>query len=156
MTPPTPKPAAPTPDVDGGLVPMADWLKPLPIAQDDEDVQESIAQQILSKGSVDDVLSGLPPTVGLRDLLGDELVIHDVRLRVSDIEGSKGAYALIDCTKTGEDDHFIATCGGVNVLAQLVRLFQLDAFPVKCTAYETVSKSNPKNKPLWLRPVGTF
>ena len=143
--------------VEGGeIMEIPKWLSTLPIAETDADVSDRIASQILAADTVDGVLAGLPDTVGLTDLLDQDIVIHDVRLRPSDQEDSLGAYALVAFTRDGETEQGVFTTGSVNVLAQLVRLHQLGAFPAKVRPYQTQSKSNPKNKPLWLRPAGAF
>ena len=127
------------------------WLTALEMVESDEDVKEQIGERIMSAGTVDDVLAGLPDAVGLRNLIGHTLTIHGATLRRSDLQASVGAFAVIDATdhKTGE--RLAITCGGENVLRQLVRIQQLDGYPFDAVPFETESKSNPGQTVLWLR-----
>jgi len=135
---------------------LPDWLQELPPAESDDNIVERIAGQILAADSVDDVLSEDVGGIGLRDLIGVDIVVHDVRLRPSDQGGPLGAYALIAFTREGDDMEQIASSGATNVIAQLVRLHQLGAFPVAVQYYETPSASNPMNKVGRLRGHGSF
>ena len=135
---------------------LPEWLQVFPPAESDEDVSLRIAEQIMSADSVDDVLSEDVGGVGLRDVEGQDITVHDVRLRPSDQDTPTGAYALIAFTREGSDEQEVATSGATNVMAQLVRLFQLGAFPVQVQYYETPSKSNPTNKVGRLRAAGSF
>jgi len=150
------KAADPGVDLDKWHETLPEWLRVFPPAETDEDVSLRIAEQIMHSESEDDVLSEDVGGVGLRDVEGVDITVHDVRLRPSDQDTPTGAYALIAFTRGGSDEQEIATSGATNVMAQLVRLYQLGAFPVQVQYYETPSKSNPLNKVGRLRAAGSF
>ena len=147
-----------TEDAETQLARMAcpDWLARIPLA-DDDDLGDRIVTDIMGRDTVDDVLNAGPAeSVSFRDMAGDDVTIHDIRRRPSDTDSELGWYALMACTHPGDSEQFIATCGARNVLAQLVRLYQLDKLPITVNIYATPSKTNPKRSVLRLRAPGTF
>jgi hypothetical protein len=135
---------------------LPEWLQTLPPADTDEDVSLRIAAQIMAADTVDDVLGDDAGGMGLRDLIGTPITVHDVRLRPSDQGGALDAYALIAYTTKDSPEQQIATSGATNVIAQLCRLYQLGALPIEVTYYETPSASNPMNKVGRLRAGNAF
>ena len=142
--------------LSGGEVVRYDaWLEPLPWSADEDDASAAIVAAILAAPNIDQLLTPTT-TAGLGDYVGKLLTIHDVRLRPSDMEGGTGAYAVLDITVEGSSDHVVATTGARNVLAQLVRAWQLDAFPFSCRITETQSKRNPARTVQWLVTTDAF
>lgn len=92
-----------------------------------------IISQIMSADSVDEVLGDISAT-GLRDLVGVPLTVHGGKFNRSDYEAGAPFYVLLDVTRLDTGMRLNVTCGAQSVLAQIVRLIELDAFPLnlKC------------------------
>jgi hypothetical protein len=98
-------------------------------AQDPMDAHERIIRQVLAADSVDAVLT--PTEVKqARDIIGMDIVIVDFDLSESEFDAGSPLYANLACLFPPDGSPEVVNCGHKKVLAQLVRLKELDAFPV--------------------------
>lgn len=126
-----------------------------PIAQpvDPEQAQVDIIRRILSSSGADALAQAQP--VKARDVLGVPLEIRGVRWMRSAIADSPiGLYALIDATDGRDGSELLITCGGQNVMAQLLVLARDQAFPQTCQIVEA-GETARGYRPMWLEHVGT-
>lgn len=122
---------------------------------DPERAQLDIVRRILASDSVEDVLVQQEATHA-RDVLGDVLQIVGIRRQESSVgESGPDFYMLLDCV-TEEGEPFAVTCGSINVMAQLHRLEELDAFPLTARIIEVGRPTKNGYKPMWLEGVNPF
>lgn len=120
---------------------------------DPAEVSTDIVRRILA-GEGEQALAQRTTTKA-RDVLDTPLEIRGVRWLRSGIEDNPvGVYALIDAVELGKGEELLVTCGGQNVMAQLLVLARDGVLPVK--AYiEQMPETARGYRPLWLRPVET-
>jgi hypothetical protein len=95
-----------------------------------EDPYERIIRQVLAADSADVVLT--PTEVfQARDLLNQNIVIIDFELNQSEFDAGSPFYATMAVLKSPDDPPMVVNCGHKKVLAQLVRLKELGAFPIQ-------------------------
>jgi hypothetical protein len=94
-------------------------------------------------------------TTKAAEVLDKPLEIRAVRWLRSGIEDNPiGIYALVDAVDLGNGEELLVTCGGQNVMAQLLVLDRDESLPIK--AYlEQMPETQRGFRPLWLRPVET-
>jgi hypothetical protein len=139
----------------GEIVEFRKWMEGVPLAQEDEDVQEQIALRIMQAETVDDLLT--PSTAeGLRDWVDKPIVIHDARLRKSNLPDGVGAYLVLDIEDAKDGKHYVATTGAINVMAQIIKAHNQGWLPMSCKVIEVVSNSDPSRKPQWLVRLDHF
>lgn len=125
------------------------------VEEDPEQVAWEIVQRILSAQSPDEVLSR-QQVMSAKELLGFPLIIERVRWQRSAYEQRESMYALVNAHRTDLDVDVVVTCGGRNVMAQLWRLGELNAFPIKAKFGTTAQPTANGYYPLWLEPVADF
>jgi len=124
------------------VVPMAPWLEAIPLSDDGADASDRIVERILSSRSTAEALTP-QEGAGLRDLLGQVIVIHDARRSVSTLADGLGAFLILDVELPGLNEHLIVTTGSKNVCAALAVAWRNGDLPLACKYVETASKSNP-------------
>lgn len=119
---------------------------------DPQQAQLDIIRRILAGNSAADVLEQTS-ALHAADVLGDVLQIIGFTFNESTFDG-KGPqfYMLIECVDA-DGEPFKVTCGAVNVMAQLFRLGQLDALPLKARITENEHATAAGYKPMWLTAV---
>lgn len=111
-----------------------------------------IVRRILAADSIEDVLKGTP-AIHASDVIGQRLTVTGYSFNESDIEGSgPGFYMLLECVDP-QGEPFKVTCGALNVMAQVFRLGQLDAFPLAARIVETEARTKAGYRPMWLEAV---
>lgn len=119
---------------------------------DPDEAARAIVTRILSAETAEDVLK-VAGTLSAEDVLGQPMMIHDVRWMRSAFEEGVGAFGVLSITR-GEDGVAEAlTCGSRNVVAQVARLAQLDALPIRCKLVRTEKATTAGFYPLWLTTV---
>jgi hypothetical protein len=93
------------------------------------DPLERIVKQVLSAESADAVLTPVEVMQG-RDIIGVPIIVVGFQLNKSDFDAGSPFYASMECLMPPEAVPQVVNCGHKKVLAQLVRLQELDAFPV--------------------------
>lgn len=117
--------------------------------EDPEQVSRTIAERILSAGSVEEVLTP-GEARHARELLDTPVTVHAVHFNQSDFEDGIGFYAVVDVTDTESGDTFAVTCGGRNVMAQLYQLARLNALPCDVRFTQARKPTRAGYWPLWL------
>lgn len=107
-------------------------------ALDPEAISEQITLRILESGTAEEVLSGVS-TVKSEKVLGLPMMIHGVHFNESNLKDGEGVYAIIDGTIAGKS--VAVTCGSRTVLAQLFRLKELKAYPLRVRLTESLTKT---------------
>jgi hypothetical protein len=94
----------------------------------DDDPFASIIRQILSATSPDIVLTPVEATQA-RDVVGVPLEVFDFAMNKSEFDTGAPFYASMQCQKVKTGEPVVVNCGHKAVIAQLIRLKQLDAYP---------------------------
>lgn len=90
--------------------------------------QGEIIAQVMAAESIMDVLAPAEAIHG-RDLVGIPLIVHGVKYQRSDYSEGSPFYAVMDCEREDSGARIPVTIGAQSIIAQLMRLAQLDAFP---------------------------
>lgn len=100
------------------------------VAEDDKDPYERIIRQVLDAETPDAVLTPVEVMQG-RDLVGRNIVVIDFELNQSEFDVGSPFYASIQALTGENEPPVVVNCGHKKVIAQLVRLKELNAFPVQ-------------------------
>lgn len=110
-----------------------------------------IIRRILAGDTAEDVLQQ-QAALHARDFINDPLTILGYTYNESDFEQGPKFYMVIDAV-TSDGESAKITCGALNVMAQLFRLNELKAFPIKARIVETGKATKAGYKPMWLEAV---
>lgn len=105
----------------------------------EEDMSEgykALIEQILNAETPDQILTPVEVKQP-RDVVGEPLEIFEVRLQRSEYEVGSPMYASIEAKLYGTGEPVVINCGQKPIMAQLVRLKQLDAFPFRAYFRQT-------------------
>jgi hypothetical protein len=105
------------------------------VREDDADPYERILKQVLSAESADVVLTPTEVTQA-RDIVGVPIVVIAFELNESEFDAGSPFYATITAILEPNGAPMPVNCGHRKVLAQLVRLQELDSFPIACQFIE--------------------
>lgn len=94
------------------------------------DPYERIIKQVLSAETADAVLTPVEVRQG-RDIIGMPIIVLGFTLNESEYDAGSPFYASMDCLFPPDASPEVVNCGHKKVLAQLVRLQELDAFPAQ-------------------------
>jgi hypothetical protein len=119
---------------------------------DPDEAARAIVTRILSAQTADDVLR-VAGTLGADDVLGQPMVVHDVRWMKSAFDEGAGAFGVITITRGDDGQAETLTCGSRNVMAQIARLAQLKALPKECKLVRSEKPTSAGFYPLWLTTV---
>lgn len=144
---------APAPSVE--LEVIDDWVPFIlsdatPEFEDAEQASRDIVMQILQAADADEILEGAEVTPA-KAMLGKPLRINGARAKKSAYEEGATMYVLIDAVDLGTGEVVKISCGSRNVLAQLYRTYQLNAFPLDCRILESERPTANGFRPLWLK-----
>lgn len=114
--------------------------------------QAGIVARILAADDSAGVLDMGEPTKA-EDLEQVELTVSGVRWMRSTFEEGPGVYAVIDALRGDSGDSVKVTCGGVNVMTQLLRLQTMHAFPQKVKIVKATRPTKSGYYPYWLQPA---
>jgi hypothetical protein len=125
------------------------------IPQADEDPTARMAAFILAQPAEkwEELWAGLPSA---RDFVGIPLVVHDLRARESDFEGTLGLYLILDATDAATGEHVLVSCSSQMSMVQLLTLYRRRQLPAKV---EFVQKDKPTKagfRPIHLRYLGQY
>lgn len=125
-----------------------------------EDLPEASAQQ--SQAGIVARILGAEGAAGVLDM-GEpikaeeleqvSLEVRGVRWFSSTFEEGPGVYAVIDATRLDNDERIKVTCGGVNVMTQLLKLQTMSAFPQKVKIVKASRPTKSGFYPYWLQPA---
>lgn len=122
------------------------------ITDDPEEVQRAILERILSAQTVEEAFSRQEAWKA-RDTLGQVLEVRGVRWLESSFESGPGIFAALDVVKLDTGECGVLTCGGVNVLGQLYKAWQLKALPLRLRFRQVEKATRAGYHPLWLELV---
>lgn len=105
------------------------------------DAYKSIIDQILSAETPDQILTPVEVKQP-RDVVGEPLEMFDVRWQRSEFDAGSPMYASLECKEVATGMPVVVNCGQKAVMAQLVRLQQLDAFPFRAYFRQTGSNDH--------------
>jgi hypothetical protein len=94
------------------------------------DPYERIIKQVLSAETADAVLTPVEVKQG-RDIIGMPIIVIGFTLNKSEYDAGSPFYASMECLFPPDGTSEVVNCGHKKVLAQLVRLQELDAFPAE-------------------------
>ena len=100
------------------------------VAEDSKDPYERIIRQVLDAETPDAVLTP-PEVLQGRDLIDENIVVLDFELNKSEYDVGSPFYASIQALRNPDSPPVVVNCGHKKVIAQLVRLKELNAFPVQ-------------------------
>ena len=116
------------------------------VLDDPEAVARAIAHDILTAPTIDEVFARRELTHA-RDVLGEPLVVLGVRWMQGDYNSTgPGFYAVIEAA-SDDGEKVQVSCGARNVMAQLWRLHELDAFPIHVAIVESAAPPRPATSP---------
>ncbi len=119
---------------------------------DPEAIAADIARRILEAPDTNAALQ-LGVAVHAREILGQPIVITGFRFQESGFDSGPGAYAVLDAVNDDTGEGFAVTCGGVNVMAQLIRLAMDGDLPKRVKIIETDRQTKQGYYPMWLVPA---
>lgn len=102
--------------------------EPLPVVSNPVAMSQEIARRIKSATTPEEILRAqtLP---AWRDRLGHVFLVQRFHLNASNVEGGSSVYAVVEAVDTESGEQVVMSCGGTNVLMQLVKLLELGALP---------------------------
>lgn len=115
---------------------------------DPEQAALDMVRRILTGDTIESVLEGRE-AVHAKDVLGETLTVTGVRWNESDNESGPNFYALMDCVDN-DGNPYAVTCGAISVMAQLFRLNELEAFPIRVVINEAAKATRSGYKPMHL------
>jgi hypothetical protein len=132
---------------EGELVPANELHRPAPernltgfdkflmeqqgaIPEDGRDPYQKIIEQVLTAETPDAVLTPVE-VLQARDLLGENLVVIGFELNKSEYDVGSPFYATMSVLRRPDEPPVVVNCGHKKVIAQLVRLKELDGFPIQ-------------------------
>jgi hypothetical protein len=125
------------------------------VLDDPEAVSRAIVHDILSAPTIDEVFRRRELTHA-RDVLGEPITVLDVRWMKGDYDTEgPGFYAVMDAA-SADGEKVQVSCGARNVMAQLWRLRELDAFPIQVAIVESGRTTAAGYKPMTLEPANAF
>lgn len=117
--------------------------------------QEQIVRRILAAPDEDAVLAE-DSTIATRDLVGVPLTVSAFYLRKSRLvdndtgEIKEGAYMIVDAIDLRDDSRITLNTGAPKIMAQLIRLQELERLPAKVMVREVGQAKPGRNRALQL------
>lgn len=114
-----------------------------------EDSTRLIMARILAAPDTDAVLRQ-GRAVGAEDVLGVVLTITGVRWVRSAYSDGPGVFAAVEAVRDDMGERVVISCGSTNVMTQLWRIWQADAWPVQARIVQASKPTESGYYPLWL------
>jgi hypothetical protein len=135
---------------ESGLAAVKAILAGIPSA--DDDPTERMANFVLTQPAEkwEELWAGLP---SVRDYKGQQIVVHDLRVRESDFEGPTGIYLILDATDAQTGAHELISCSSQMAMVQLLALYRDKRLPA---LVEVVEKDKPTKagfRPIHLKVI---
>lgn len=123
------------------------WLtRNLSVNDDADAAVADIIGQVLAADSVDEVLGDIT-LPGLQDNLDRPFILHGGKVNRSDFEAGAPFYFVLDVEWLDTHTRGMVSTGAQTVIAQVMRLIELDAFP--CTMKAVKATKKPTAKGYW-------
>lgn len=120
--------------------------------QEAQEAQAGIVGRILGAADPEAVLDMGDP-IKAAELEAVPLKVSGVRWMRSTFEEGPGVYAVIDAVRIDNDEALKVTCGGVNVMTQLLRLQTMGALPQIVKIVKATRPTKSGYYPYWLQPA---
>ena len=117
---------------------------------DPEQASRDIVMQILAAPDEAGVFD-IAGTTAVEDILDRPIQINGAKAMRSAYDAGATMYLLLDAADLETGEQLKVTCGARNVMAQLYRLVQLHALPVRGRICRTDRPTAAGYYPLWLR-----
>ena len=121
--------------------------------------QEQIVRRILSAETPEDILRE-DSTIATREMVGVPLKLEDYRVLRSQLvdpstgEVKKGVFLIIDAVRVDNDEKVTMNTGAPKIMAQVIRLGQLDRLSEQTVKVAEVGQAKPgQNRALQLIPA---
>jgi hypothetical protein len=122
------------------------------VVSDPQEAALEIVRRILAAPDAEAVLVQ-QEAIHARDVLNETLHVLGFDVNESDFtEGGPSFYMLVNCVDN-DGVPYRVTCGAINVMAQLFRLGQLNAFPLDARIVESAKQTAAGYRPMWLEAV---
>lgn len=119
---------------------------------DPEDSARAIIARILMSQTTEEVLA-TSTAYHAQDMLQQQLEIRSVKWQRSDHQQGSSCYAVLTAVTLEDGEQKIITCGGKNVMTQLLKLSMMNAFPARARITKAVKPTRNGYYPLWLEPA---
>lgn len=119
---------------------------------DPEEATRAILARILTSETAEDVLA-TSTAVHAQDLLGVPLEVQGIKWQRSDFQEGTSCYVVMQVTDLNDQTRKVVTCGGKNVMTQLLKLQMLGAFPARARIAKALKPTRNNYYPLWLEPA---
>jgi hypothetical protein len=116
-------------------------------------LEEGVGSYYATVDSVDDLLDDLPEAVGLMEMTGKVIVIHDATLRIGEMDDRTTVFAVIDTTDAKTGERFMTTTGASAVLGQINKAKIAGWLPLECKPYQVGLGTKGRTDPLHLGKV---
>lgn len=110
--------------------PVPRFLTELPYGGDDDEITDRIAASVLVAEDPD-LAQSESGTLAGKGLVGQTLIVWDLRVLAGEKPGGWGAYLLLDVTLDGSEEHLVANTGAKQALTRLARAWVDGELPVK-------------------------
>lgn len=133
---------------------LAELLKDMKdrVETDPEQISREIVNRILQAATADEVLA-TGDVRHARELLGQPLLIHSIKLNESDYTDGAGIYMIVECSDPDFGESFAVSTGSSHCMAQLYRLSELGALPCKAKFTQASKPTKNGNFPMRLEPA---
>lgn len=91
----------------------------------------------------------------VKDHIGDQFIIHDMRARESDFEGPLGVYLILDVTDLQTGEKGLLSCSSQMSMVQLLALKRQDRLPATVQIVEKDKPTKAGFKPIHLRYISS-
>lgn len=120
------------------------------VTQTADDVSMGIIERLMRADSVEALLAP-QGTTQAKEILGQPIVIRDVKFLESTIEGDgPPVYAVLDCMVDGEPT--AVTCGARTVMAQALKAKSAGWLPMECVIEQSPQRTKSGYYPMYLAP----
>lgn len=125
--------------------PVPLFLTELPFGGDDDEITDRIAAAVLMADDPDAAQSD-QGTVAGKDLVGETIVVWDLRVMAGEKTGGWGAYLLLDVTVGDSQDHVVANTGAKQAVTRLARCWADGELPAR-GAFTTIPNTGKRGEP---------
>lgn len=119
---------------------------------DPEEISRQIVNRILQAATADEVLA-TGDVRHARDILGQGVLIHSIKLNESDYADGAGVYMIVEVSDPDFGESFVVSTGSGHCMAQLYRLSELGALPCKAKFTQATKPTKNGNFPMRLEPA---
>lgn len=119
--------------------------------RDPEESARAILARIFAADTAEEILATREVTHA-QDILNEAINIQSVKWQRSDFQQGSSCYAVVTATRVTDDSPVTITCGGRNVMGQLLKLSMNGHLPRRAAITQSAKPTARGYKPLWLEP----